>query len=114
MKFFWQKSNKDEILQMEKILQESLTPVAPQPEFVADLRQNLLVQFPRWYTTGVAESSEPARAGKLQTGILVASGIAGSILLVISGIRGILSLIAAITLLMNMRHNSRHSASKAA
>jgi hypothetical protein len=104
MKFFWKKQTDNENLRMEALLQETLTPVEPRTEFLADLRQNLIDRFPRRSAVTVAEPEQP---GKLQTAVLVTSGILGSVLLVMSGIRGIISLVAAILLFVSwLRQNT--------
>ncbi len=106
MKSFWKKPIDEQTRRMEALLEETLTPVAPRPEFAAELRQNLVARFPRRNTVTLAE---PEQSGKLQAAVVVASGILGSLLLIMSGIRGIISLAAAILLLVSwLRQNTQH------
>ncbi len=108
MKFFWKKQTDSRTLRIETLLQETLTPVDPRPEFVTGLRQNLLDRFPRRNAVTVAE---PEETSKFQTAVLVTSGILGSVLLVMSGIRGIISLIAAILLFVSWLRQNAHRGS---
>jgi len=94
----------DENLQrVETELQDTFTPIEPHPKFVMSLRQNLLKQYP-----SVALTPSPPQHQILQTGLLVTGGILGSFLMVLTGVRGLISIIGVLGLLVSwLRQNSQ-------
>jgi hypothetical protein len=104
---WWKKTEADKDLQdLEMRLQGALVPVAPRAEFVEGLRKNLLVQF-----SGV-ELTRPEQNQRLQTGLLVAGGVVGSVFVVLAGVRGIVSLVGVVGLVVSLfKQNSQQSAS---
>jgi hypothetical protein len=97
MKFFerWKK-NESDLKSIENLLQRNLVPVVPAQEFVAGLRQNILNQIPNEIEVAIS-----AQKKNLQTGLVVTGGILGGILIVLSGLRGLISLVGMATLLIN-------------
>jgi uncharacterized membrane protein len=83
-------SEKD-IVSMETQLATVLTPVIPSAEFVSDLRTGLLVRE-------IKMASSPLVTRKISNGLLVVGGIFGSLLMIIAGIRGLISLFGLIGL----------------
>jgi hypothetical protein len=87
----------DEDLQLFELkMHQTLVPVPPNPKFVISLRQRLMKQFP-------SLDLQPARHQyqTLKTGLLVSGGIIGSLFVVLTGIRGFISIIGLIGLLIN-------------
>ncbi len=102
---WWQKNELDEELQrLESKLQLTLSTVIPRPEFVDGLRQNLMKQ------ASEIELIPETRNSTLQTGLLIASGIFGSIFVVLTGIRGLVSLVGVGGLLISwLKQNTQNS-----
>ena len=101
----WQKKSElvEELQDLEKILHENLIPVDPRPQFVNDLRRALLRQF-------INAEISPSRQHKiLHTGLLVTSGILGSIVVIITGIRGVVSLVGVVGLVISWFKQNSHS-----
>jgi len=94
----------DEDLQrLEAELSEKLIQIKPEPQFVIALRHNLLKQLPN-----VEFTPSPHQHQALQTGLLVAGGILGSAFLLLTGVRGFISLIGIVGLLISwFKQNSR-------
>jgi hypothetical protein len=87
--------NKD--LQMFEIkLQHILIPVKPNSKYVHTLRQKLSQR----YEELELQSGQPKHTA-LQTGILLSGGIIGSFFVVLTGFRGIISVIGLVGLLIN-------------
>ena len=102
----WRKNTEidDDLKSLEELLQEKLVPMDPRPQFVNNLRQNLLQQVAN---VDLAESSHHQ---VLQTGLLVTSGILGSIVVIVTGIRGLVSLIGVAGLVIKwLRQNPQGS-----
>jgi hypothetical protein len=100
MKWFgwWKKTEEDqELIDLEMRLQETLVPVAPRAEFVEGLRRNLLIQF-----SGIELLAPADQNNNLQTGLLITGGILGGIFVVLAGVRGIVSLIGIVGLLISL------------
>ena len=98
------KKNNTEIDQDLKILEnkmrEYLHPIPPRKEFVTSLYQRLM-------TSDVAEH-QGFLAGSTSRHLLVAGGVIGSILIVITSIRGLISLLGMVGLLVQyIQRNSR-------
>ena len=86
----------EDLQQFEVELQQTLIPVIPRPQFARTLRQSLLSQFP--YSDLQPEHPQHQI---LKTGLLVSGGIVGSIFVVLTGIRGLISIIGLIGLLIS-------------
>jgi hypothetical protein len=84
-----------ELQDLEKVLSENLIRVDPRTQFVNDLRQGLLRQF-----TNVEMAPSPQHK-ILHTGLLVTSGILGSIIVIGTGIRGLVSLLGVMGLVIS-------------
>jgi len=83
---------KEDLQQLEQQLAEILKPVSPRSEFVHDLHKSLLAREIR--------PSASKQAQMLDRRLLVAGGVLGSVLLIITGIRGLISLISVVGLLI--------------
>ena len=98
MKWFsWRKKTEvDADLQiLELKLQNALFPISPRVDFIDGLRRNLLQQFSE------VELATSKQNQNLQTGLLITGGILGSIFMVVAGVRGLVSLIGVIGLLIS-------------
>ena len=108
MKFFeyWRKKENDtDLLGLENLLQRNLVPVVPTQEFVAGLRKSLLNQIPQ-----EVELTLTTQKRKLQTGLVITGGILGGVLVILSGVRGIISFVGIFALLINwFRQYSQHT-----
>ena len=94
-------SNALEVLEMN--LHRALVPIAPRPQFVKTLRHDILRQM-----SAIEYAPESLRYPAFQMGLLVISGIMGSLVVVITGIRGLISLIGVVGLLINwLNRNSQ-------
>ena len=107
MKWFdrWKKVEMDaEIQDLEFKLERALSPVVPRPEFVAGLRRNLMRQAPEIDLVPVTQNQ------KLQTGILITGGVLGAFAMVLTGVRGVVSIVGIIGLLISIiRQNSQEA-----
>ena len=103
----WRKQGSDRELDiLETTLYEAFAPIAPRPQFVKSLRHSLLRQFPN---TDLPLSPSQHHQN-LQTGLLVTSGIFGSVVLFLAGVRGLISLMGVAGLLISwLKQNSRDS-----
>ncbi len=102
----WWKKNvgDDEFLNLELKLQSSLTPVGLRTEFVDGLRKNLLKQMPK------IDLSVEYQSPKLQTGLLITGGALGALAMVLTGVRGLISVIGVVGLFVSMiKHHSQES-----
>jgi len=97
MKLFeiWRKKDTG-LLGVENLLQRNLVPVVPTQDFVAGLRKSLMNQIPQ-----EVEHTLTTQRRKLQTGFVIIGGILGSVLVILSGVRGIISFIGIFALLIN-------------
>jgi len=102
MRFFKRKnSSRDVELEfLEKRLRSTLRPIAPRPGFVSSLGTRLL--------TGDFQSRPSQSTQKVSNVLLVAGGIIGSVVMVIASIRGILSLIKKVEILINNANKNTH------
>ena len=94
----------DENLQMFEIkLQHILVPVKPNTKYVHSLRRNLNQRYKE------LELQPGQRKHKvLQTGLLLSGGIIGSLFVVLTGLRGLISVIGLVGLLMNRYKSYSH------
>jgi hypothetical protein len=80
-------------VKMERYLQSSFSPVAPRPDFVSGLKTRL-----------VAESKEVySRSTVLQYVLLSLAGVLTSVLLILAGVRAVLTLLGVLGILRQMR-----------
>ncbi len=94
---WWKKNETNEDFQgLELKLQTTLIPVIPRPEFIAGLRKSLLKQVPEINLTLEPQSQ------KLQTGLLITGGVLGAMAMVLTGIRGLVSVVGVIGLLLSI------------
>jgi hypothetical protein len=77
-------------------MQDLLTPVKPNAGYVHSLRRNLNQR----YKELELHSDQPKHTG-LQTGLLLSGGIIGSFFVVFTGLRGLISVIGLVGLLIN-------------
>ncbi len=102
----WWKKNEigEEFRGLELKLQTTLIPVAPRPEFVEALRKRLLKQV-----SEIDLILEP-QSQKLQTGLLITGGVLGAIAMVLTGVRGVVSIAGVIGLLISIiKQNSQNA-----
>ena len=94
---WWNKNeNTEDFQDLELKLQTYLVPVTPRPDFVDGLRKNLLKQVPEIsFVIGPQEQ-------KLQTGVLIAGGVLGATAMFLTGIRGAVSIVGVIGLLISI------------
>ena len=85
-----------EIQSLERELEEAFLSVRPRSEFVVNLRRNLLSQN---FETNLAPTSNNQN---LQTGILVTGGLLSAFLMVLTGVRGMVSILGVIGLLISV------------
>jgi hypothetical protein len=111
MKWFdrWKKVETDaKIKSLERELENALVPVKPRPEFVTGLRRNLLRQN---FEIDLVPKSENKN---LQSGILITGGILSALLMVVTGVRGMVSVIGVIGLLISIfREDSQEATTPA-
>ena len=93
MRNIFKKRSKEDavIVELEKKLQTAMQPVSPRREFVVDLHRQLMSRKP-----------EISLAQQYQQNVnrwLLVSGIVGSILMLITSIRGIVAIFGVINLL---------------
>jgi hypothetical protein len=96
MKVFKRKKQNYEIEEMEERLDVVLCPVEPRREFVGDLRQRLMARF----AVEVSDSAEEAERESSNRWLL-AGGVVGTVLMLITSIRGLLSIAGLIGLLIH-------------
>ena len=99
MKWFaWWKTDisDEEVRGLEAKLLANMIFIPPRPDFVAGLRQSIMRQIPEEVELAISTQKK-----RVQTGLLVAGGIFGGFLMLVSGIRGLVSLVGAMTLLVN-------------
>lgn len=85
--------------EIERILRNTLRPVAPRPEFIRDLRRRLALP-------GV-ERAMAAERRVSHTVLLVVASVLSSALLLLNGSRVILSLLATIGVIRNLKRDAR-------
>ena len=101
---WWKHTELDEELQsLQNELQDKLTPMEPRTQFVSDLRLRLMDQF-----TTPDVDPQMSQQQALQTGLLVTGGILGSLIVVLAGIRSLVSFIGLVGLFISwIRQNPR-------
>ena len=87
----------DEAEKLEKILQLSLSPVAPRPAFVDDLKGKLLN----------SPAAKRTAFNVLQLSILTAAGLLSGVIIIATGIRATVTLLAALGLIRRIRERVR-------
>lgn len=102
---WWKKNQVDEdVLDLEKKLQSTLVAVNPRQEFVDDLRRKLMKQV-----SEIDLALEPNKP-KFQNGLLIAGGVLGALSMVLTGVRGLISVIGVIGLLISaLKHNTNET-----
>jgi hypothetical protein len=94
--------NKDAKLELlEQQLSAVLHPIDPRPEFVSNLRFRL--------RTREIQAAPALLPRNLSSGLLVAGGVLGSLVMLITSIRGILSLISVISLVFQYFNRNPHN-----
>jgi hypothetical protein len=94
---WWKKTElDDELRSFEWRLDKSLFPIEPRPEFVTNLRKNLLNQ-----NLEIALLPPKPQNQRLQTGILVTGGVLSVLFMVLAGVRGVVSIVGAVGLLIS-------------
>jgi len=96
MRLFKRKKQNQELEQMEEKLDAVLCPIEPRREFVDDLRERLMARFAVEVTDSAGEAE---REGS--NGWLLAGGVVGTVLMLITSIRGLLSIAGLIGLLIH-------------
>lgn len=97
MRFF--KRNKYiDLKLMEERLAATLTPVVPRAEFVSDLRSRLMAHASRKSPDLIIRSER-----LVPRGWIVAGGVAGSLLMLLVSIRGLLSIAGLISMFVQQR-----------
>jgi hypothetical protein len=97
--WFFGKISDEEVDQLENRLLETLVPVKPRTTFVENLRSSLLHQ------TQEIEIISPRQT--FPTSILVASAVLGSIFVLLTGMRGMISMLGVLGLIISwIRHET--------
>ena len=96
MRLFKRKKQNQELERMEEKLDAVLCPIEPRREFVDDLRERLMARFAVEVTDSAGEA---AREGSNRW--LLAGGVVGTVLMLITSIRGLLSIAGLIGLLIH-------------
>lgn len=96
-KFLWGRKHKEqELVELERRLQGVLKPIGPRPEFVRDLRRQLVSQF---------SSLEPeSKIGTRQVLLVTAAGFLTGTLILALGIRTVLALLSALGVIHQFKH----------
>ena len=93
----------DDLLALERRLQANLEPVTPRAEFISDLRFNLMHQ-------NLKREPVPQKNQPWQDVFLVVSGIVGIGLALLTGVRGLVSLISVVGLLVSWFRQTQQKA----
>ncbi len=102
MKLFNRKQHTLDLEKIEARLAAAMQPVSPRAEFVSDLRARLLKSAPAPSPTLQLDIAGKANSPR---GWLVAGGVAGSAVMLIIGLRGLLSIVGLIGLLLQRRQS---------
>ena len=86
--------DQEEIGRMEEVMQESLVLVKPHPAFISKLKERIL---------SAPEPSVPSKAPVLQYALFGFVGIFSSILIIVTGIRAMITLLGALGIISQMR-----------
>lgn len=81
------------VVKMEHFLQTSFSPVAPRPDFVSGLKTRLAVESKKVYS----------RSTVLQYVLLSLAGVVTSALLILAGVRAVVTLLGLLGILHQMR-----------
>lgn len=87
---------KSGVVKMERYLQTSFRPVAPRPDFVTDLKARLAQESKRF----------ASRTTVLQYVLLSLAGVMMSVLLILAGVRAVITLLGVLGILHQMRGHS--------
>jgi hypothetical protein len=79
----------DELQKLEKQLMETLRPITPRAEFIRDLGSKLAAKE---FIIGSKRFMPPS----LSSSLLVAGGVIGSVIMIITSIRGLVSIISVL------------------
>ena len=85
--------NQYNLQDLESNMREFFQPVVPTPDFVADLKKSLL-RYPRW---------KIALPGMLQSIMLVSAGLVSGILILVTGIRAIVTILGTFKILRQIK-----------
>lgn len=81
------------VVKMERYLQTTFSPVAPRPDFVTGLRTRLTQESRQIYS----------RSTILQYVLLSLAGVVTSVLLILAGVRAVVTLLGVLGILHQMR-----------
>jgi len=81
------------VMKMERYLQTSFSPVAPRPDFVNDLKSRLAQESKKFYS----------RSTVMQYVLLSLAGVVTSVLLILAGVRAMVTLLGVLGILHQMR-----------
>lgn len=104
MKKLWFRKRTVDLAAVEARLAKSLTPVQPRPAYVQSLRARLMSEFGREQTEMQITSSLEERVPR---GWLVAGGVMGGAVMLVLGVRGLLSLIGVLGLLLHRQEKDK-------
>ena len=90
-----------QVANMEKYLGYTLHPVQPRPAFVSGLKSRLMK----------ASEAKKANRAVIETVLLTLVGVAGSAVLVIAGVRSVVTLIGALGVVKLLREQSQNKRS---
>jgi len=93
------KHNEVDTSEMEAYLREVFQPAAPRPEFVRKLRQQLVREL--------APTQEQTRNEKRRVALVVGASLIGGVLALLMGVRTILTLAAALGLLLELNKETQ-------
>jgi hypothetical protein len=96
-----QPNNEDELRKMEMRLMTTLQPVLPRAEFVRELGLKLAEKE-------ILITPKFRLNKKLSNGLLVAGGVIGSIIMILTSIRGLVSLIGVVSYLVHFLNKNAH------
>ena len=90
------------IQELESNLREILQPVVPTTDFVADLKKSLL-RYPRW---------KIALPGMLKSIMLVSAGLFSGVIILVTGIRTIVTIVGTFKILRQIKTQKQVSATQ--
>jgi hypothetical protein len=91
------------VMKMERYLQTTISPVAPRPDFVSGLKSRLNQESRRIYS----------RSTVLQYVLLSLAGVVTSVLLILAGVRAVVTLLGVLGILLQMRGQGSEKRSQA-
>lgn len=89
------KKGDEDFSELESVLFDSLTPVKPRPDFIRRLRYQIVSQY--------EPIREEVKTHKQRTMLLVGASLVGGLLTLVMGIRIVLTLVAAIAMLLQWK-----------